>query len=102
MAQDEIHVGDVGTVFTVTIMDGAAIVNISTATVKQILYKKPDGTVLTKTADFSTNGSDGKIKYVTVVGDLDAAGTWSIQGYVEMPAGKWHSDISQFEVFKNL
>lgn len=34
MAANEIHVNDIGTVFTVTIKDGSSAVNISTASQK--------------------------------------------------------------------
>lgn len=101
MAADEIHVGDVGTRFLVTIMDGATAVDVSTATVKQILLKKPSGVILTKSASFVLTGADGRIQYFSIAGDLDLAGFWHIQAYVEMPAGKWHSDVQLFEVHAN-
>jgi hypothetical protein len=102
MSAGDIHQNDVGTVFEVTIKDGSEIVDIHTATVKQIVFQDPNGVKRAKAASFSTTGADGKIRYVTLAGDLDLVGKWALQAYVEMPSGKWHSDISKFVVFTNI
>jgi hypothetical protein len=98
----EIHLGDIGTVFEITLKDCDTPVNVSTATTKQIIFQKPDKTNLTKTATFSTDGSDGKIRYVTVASDLSVKGTWKIQAKVVMPSGTWSSNIETFKVYENL
>lgn len=99
----EIHVGDVGTVFEATVLDeDGAVVDISAATLRQLLFRKADQTVVTQTAVLSGAGTDGKMRYVTVVDDLDVSGLWTVQGYVEMSAGKWHSDLRTFQVYRNL
>jgi hypothetical protein len=64
----EIHLGDIGTVFEVTLKDCDVIVDISTATEMYIIFQKPDGTKLTFDAEFTTDGEDGKLQYVTVDG----------------------------------
>ena len=102
MSENEIHVGDVGTRFLMVIQDENKIVDISTATTKTIYLGKPDGSKLTKTAQFVNNGADGQIYYTSIAGDLDVAGSWSIQGAVAMPSGTWHSDITKFMVYANL
>jgi hypothetical protein len=102
MSANEIHLGDIGTIFDVTVMDGTTAVNISTATVKQFILKKPDGSSVTKTASFKVLGADGVLTYTTLANDLDQAGTWSLQVYIEMPTGKWHSDTYSFVVYLNL
>ena len=101
MSANEIHVGDIGTVFEVTIMDGAVAVDISTATTKALLLQKPSGAVVSKAASFKTNGIDGVLKYTTVAGDLDVSGTWSMQVLVVLPTGTWHSDTQTFVVYRN-
>lgn len=83
-------------------MDGTTVVDISTATTKSLLLYKPDRTLLTKAASFSTDGTDGKIRYTTLAADLSAAGSWQLQVYIEMPTGKWHSDVQAFHVYANL
>ncbi len=98
-----IHVDDIGTVFEIELKDeSGAVMDVSAATVKQIVFKKPDKTLLTKTAEFSTDGSDGKIRYVAIAGDLDQPKGWSIQGKVTLPSGSWSSEIGAFTVEKNL
>ena len=98
------HVGDIGTTIILTVQEDGVAVNISTATVKQIkLRKNPSGITKIFTAAFVTTGADGKIKYVTTaVSDLDEAGTWEAQAYIELPTGKWNSDPANFTVEANL
>lgn len=99
----EIHVDDVGTIFRVTVTDedGAAL-DISAATLKQIVFEKPDETTTTKTASLDTDGTDGIMRYTTVSGDLDQAGRWKIQGVVGLPSGQWHTNVDTFKVKENL
>lgn len=100
----EIHLDDVGTIFRVTIVDcDDVFIDISTASVKQLVFKKPDGTSVTQTAVFFTDGTDGILDYVTVSGDLDLVGEgWKIQGKVTLATGNWSSDIGTFPVYDNL
>lgn len=103
-AANEIHKGDIGTQFKVTIKDGTSAVNISSATTKQLRLKKPSGVILTKNASFFTDGSDGIVTYTSVSGDLDTVGTWFIQGFVAFSGtGKeFSSSTDRFKVHKNL
>jgi len=97
------RVKDVGTKMTVTILDeNNAAVDISTVTTKEIWLRKPNGEVITKTASFDTDGTDGKLKYITIEGDVEIAGTWKLQGYIEGSTVKWHSTIEEFDVDGNL
>lgn len=98
----EVHKNDIGTLFRLEITDGGVVVDISSATTKQILLKKPDGTLLTKAANFSSDGTDGKMFYQTVDADLDQTGVWSIQGKVVLTSGTWHTSKHEFKVFENL
>lgn len=100
--ESEIHIGDIGTVFLVTVQDNGLAVDISTATTKELCLRKPDGTLLTKNADFNTDGVDGKLKYTTISGDLDAAGNWILQIHIVMPTGEWRSDKITFAVYPNI
>lgn len=105
--ENDIHLGDIGTVFEATIKDCkdgvSSIVDVSGATTKEIIFKKPDGSKLTKTAVFKTDGADGIIQYVTVAGDLDQVGIgWKLQAYLILPSGSWRSSTYQFTVLENL
>ena len=103
MAADEIHVGDIGTTLVVTIKDGSTIVDLSSATTKKLEFQPPDGGVkLIKNASFTTDGTDGKIQYAFVSGDLSACGRWRYQGFVGIGSSYWHSDIGEFKVYDNL
>jgi hypothetical protein len=98
----EIHAGDIGVVFNITVMNGATVLNLSNANNISIIFQKPDGTDLTKTASLTTNGTDGKIKYTTVAGDLDQIGTWQIQARVDFGASVFSTDIQKFKVYRNI
>jgi len=102
MAVNEVHLSDIGTVFEITFKDGTSAIDISAASTKQILFKKPDATTLTKSGTFTSDGTDGKLKWVTISGDLDTTGKWEIQGYVVLAGGEWHTDVGEFTVYANI
>ena len=100
----QIHVGDIGTSFKLTINDedGVAL-DVSTATTRRILFTKPDATVLTKTASLVNSGTDGMIKYVSQSGDLSIAGLWQIQAYISFSGvTEMYSNVANFRVHNNL
>jgi hypothetical protein len=99
---DEIHVGDVGTLFVLTISDDGAVVDLSTATTKTVVFELPNGDTLEKAAAFYTDGSDGILTYTSTSGDLSVAGLWHLQAHVVLYAGEWHSDVAEFTVYPNL
>ena len=85
----EVFVGDVGT--EIVLECG---VPITTATVMRIYVRKPTGTaVWSAVADTSTS-----IKYVTGIGDLDVAGEYRLQAYVEMPGWKGRGSVARLTV----
>lgn len=103
MASGEIRIDDVGTQFLITLKDGSDIVNLAGATVKQIIFHKPDSSLLTKNASLYTDGTDGKLYYTSIDGDLDQEGLWKIQVVVNFTSSaKFHSDIGTFQVYSNL
>ena len=102
MSCDVVRVGDIGTVFQVTLKDCGTVVNISGASTLEMIFVKPDGTKLTKTASLVTDGTDGKLKYTTISGDIDTAGVWVRQCHVVIAAGEFYSSIDSFTVMANL
>lgn len=76
---DTIRKGDIGTVIRCTVKEAGSALDLSGATTKQIKIQKPDGTILTKTAAFTTDGTDGQIQYTTISGDADLIGRYEIQ-----------------------
>lgn len=99
-----VQLNDSGTPFEVTITDSntGKAVNIQSATSKKIIFKKPNGDIIEKTAVFLTDGADGIIVYVSVPGDIDQLKVWSIQAEVTTPTGFYSSTIDTFEVMPNL
>lgn len=93
-----------GVAITLPIVDqDGNIIDVSSATTKTIYLRKPDGTtILTKTATFVTDGTDGEIQYVTVKDEIDTVGVWKVQGYVVLSNLDDHTVVSQFRVLKNL
>ena len=88
---DKIYVGDVGTEI---ILDCG--VDISSATVKNIQVKKPDGTLATWSADiYNTN----YLKHTVVTGELDIKGNYSVQSYIESASWSGRGEVSKFRVY---
>ncbi len=106
MALDEIHQGDIGTIFRLTVKDSASIIDVGSPSVNTILFELPDGTTLAKTATFPSggDGSDGKIEYKTIAGDLSLAGPWNVQAHVVLVADTedFKTDLKPFTVFSNV
>lgn len=94
--------GDVGTTIKIRVVEDDLPVDVSACTSKQIIFEKPDTSVVTKDAEFTTDGSDGYIEYVTVSGDLDQTGLWSLQGYIQFTTQAWHTTIDRMLVSDNL
>ena len=98
----EIHQYDVNTALVITIVDeDGEAVNVASATVMKILLRKPDDEEMVKTAVLDTDGSDGKIKYLTIDGDLDQHGTWEIQGFVKIGSSENYTAWESFRVIRN-
>ncbi len=106
-ANKTVRKDDIGVIFTVTFFepdpdnpDTFIVKDISAATIKDLIFQKPnpDLTVLVKTADFVTDGSDGQVQYTSLLDDLDIAGRWSLEGEITLPTGTFRSDRVRFDV----
>lgn len=96
------QLGDLATV-RIQITEGGSGLDVSGASVKQIKFRKPSGTVVTKTAT-GTDGESSKIEYTFTADELDEVGYWEAQPYLEGISG-WdgHGAIAtEFEVKGNL
>jgi hypothetical protein len=103
LSANEIHVGDVGTVFQATIRDqSGTAVDISGATTKLFLLKQAGGSVTTITAAFVTSGTDGSIKFTSTAAHFDTQGKFKLQAYVTNGTTVWRTDIYEFSVSANL
>jgi hypothetical protein len=93
---------DVGSVLRLSVKENALPFDASAATVKTLKLSPPNGNVIERAASFETTGADGVLIYTTIAGDLDQAGPWTGQLYLEFPTGKWHTDPFNFVVGENL
>ena len=86
-----IYVGDIGVEINYNCLE-----DISAATLLQLNYRKPGGDT-----GFWVAVADGTqaLKYVTAaIADLDRAGLWRIQPYIELPGFAGHADAKMFRV----
>jgi hypothetical protein len=73
----EFRIGDVGSVLEVLVTELdddtglPVLVDVSGVATKEITIKKPSGEVVTFAATFTSDGTDGLIRYVWAAGDLD-------------------------------
>lgn len=87
--------------YTVLDTDGDAL-DISGATTKKLVFKKPNGVVITKDAEYVTDGADGKLQYASITGDLAPYGTWQVQAYIVRSGLDGRTETGSFSVLKNL
>ena len=108
----DVRRGDYGTTITLTVVDAdAAAIDISGATSKVIVFRRHDGTRMTKAATFTDDGTDGKIYYTLVAADLagvpvpdepSAKVIWRAQGVVVTNSGEWTTAETSFNVMRTL
>jgi len=96
--QADLHVGDIGTIIYINIVEGGEALDISSATTKTIRFQKKDKTTMDKDGEFKTDGTDGILQYTTLTGDIDQKGRWLAQAYLEMPTWKGYSAKVEFQV----
>ena len=75
--------------------------DITSATVQQIKLKKPDGTVVTKTSTF-TAGDPNSHEATIALSDLNQAGTYRAQSYIESTPYNGNSTVYEGFVGRNL
>lgn len=94
-----IRVGDYGTAINITIKDqDENPVDISSASDLALSFIKPDQTILSKSGIFVSDGTDGRLRYTIIDGDIDMAGIWEIEANIVMPSGNYTSDQYEFRV----
>lgn len=94
----------IGAVIELTITeDGEPIDDLASASSKVLVFKKPDGTVVSKTASFSTDGTDAKLRYVTEADFLDQSGDrWQVQAALTIGTFTGRTKPETFTVKPNL
>jgi len=101
MANKDIRIGDIGTVFEITVKDDSDVVDVSSAIAagtKEIIFVDPDGAEVAHSASFTNDGTDGKIRYIRQSGDIYRPGNWEIRGKVIITAGTFNTTHGNFLV----
>ena len=102
LVEDKVFVGDIGTAFRGTFKEDGNALDISSVTTREIIFEKPNGIKVTKTAVFFTDGTDGILQYVSIANDIDVAGDWRLQAYIVMTGFAGFSDVVNFKVYDTL
>jgi len=83
-----LHVGDVGTVIVVTITEDHVALDISGASEKTLIFRRPDETAgVVVEGAFTTDGTEGKLQYTVPDGFLDTPGRWAVEA--RLTIGAW-------------
>jgi hypothetical protein len=100
VTESRVHVGDVGTELRAQVFDadGVSVVDLTGAQVLQFKLRKPDGSVIARSAEPGSTrkpeltAAQGWMHYLVLEDDLDQDGTWYITPYVQLdPSAKWHA-----------
>lgn len=102
MAVDNIHVDDFGWLLKLRIVQDGSAVDISSYTTRSFILRDPTGTTATKTATFTTDGSDGWLQYTTQDGDVDRVGMWSVAARISKTGTELTSEAISFPVLERV
>lgn len=93
----------IGLLILYEVQDAAgAARDISTFTTTELVFEKPDGTVVVKDVDFQTDGTDGLLAYTTADGDLTPWGSFKVQAHIANASYDECCDVAIFHVNKVL
>ena len=93
---------DIGSVIRVTVKENGKPFNASGAT-STFRLRKPSGVMEERPGSFQTNGADGIVQYTTVADDLDEAGPWTGQVFLDFAVdAQWSTEPFNFTVGENL
>lgn len=92
------QVGDVGTKIVVVVRDETgAVVDVSAASELTVYLYTPAGT-LSRTGAIDTDGTDGRVKYVTTIDDFTVPGAYAVRAKVVIGGNTWRSKRQTFSV----
>ena len=89
---DRHYVGEVGTVITV---DCGSDISGATGTILKV--RKPDGTEVEWTA---TIYDSNYLRYTTVAGDFNKAGTYHVQAHLTLAGWTGHGETAEFPIYE--
>ena len=96
----DIRVGDIGTEFIFTVRNSAdaSLIDVSTYSGRNITFIKPNGDQITVSGLLYTNGSDGKLFYNSVSGNIDQEGFWRARVTLSSSGNLFNTDYYRFTV----
>jgi hypothetical protein len=92
-----------GIIIELTVTEDGQVVNLNIATRLDMVFKRPVvQTSFSRTGVLTTDGTDGKYRYVTTSADLNEAGLWEIQGDLAFGVFDGRTSVRTFAVEENL
>lgn len=103
MAEEQIRVGDIGTVLEYQFTDSNNNPMNLSGTTYTLTYARPNNTQITVSPS-ATNAGIGMVQYRSLSTTFTVAGMYKVQGFVDYGDGlrSWKSHIETFKVFPNL
>lgn len=96
------QVGDTGVDFEVCVLNNCEILNIAGAAIIVLEFQGPSDLCFQRSASISTDGSDGKLKYITASDDFTVAGQWITQAIITTATQTFRTNVMPFQVYGNL
>lgn len=95
---------DTGVNFVVTLLDEQTnqILNISSATNINFIFRRPDKVTYIVDGSLYTDGTDGKVQYTSQPSDMTVAGLWKFQVSYQLNGATKLSSYTTFQVSSNL
>lgn len=95
---NDAHKGDIGSEILIELVDCGNVVDgepqpvdLTNAVAHVLKVEKPSGAVAEWSTTIHGDPTLGVLRYITVEGDLDEAGTYVLQVYLEIPGWKGHT-----------
>jgi hypothetical protein len=103
--QEDFRVEDAGGIFRVTCKKDNAVLNISTATIKKIIFEKKGGDILIVDGEYPIggDGTDGIMQHKFVPFQISVEGDWKAQAFVYFSSTDYYfSTQVTIKIGKNL
>lgn len=96
-------VAQVGLTIEITVKDeNDAVYDISSATTKNVLLRRPDGTLVTLTGSFTTDGTDGKVQADTDANTFNTAGAYRVAAHIITASDDFETDATTLKVVSKV
>lgn len=100
MSWENIHVDDYGWTGRLRMVQNGVAVDVSSFTTLKYVLRSPAGIVVEKTASFDTDGINGWLKYIFLVGEIDEIGEWSVEARLTKTGSQLTSARVYFEAHR--